>query len=73
MAEGYKQTNDKSIYVAVKNFSEKLVVGLTEKSNKIFERLCSKNVIKDKEAKFGLKNSFFELIHVSNNKFLVLQ
>ena len=73
MAEGYKQTNGKSIYVAVKTFNEKLVVGLTEKSNKIFERLCNKNVIKDKEAKFRLKNSFFELIHVSNNKFLVLQ
>ena len=49
LAEGYKQLSDNSTYVEVKNYKEKLLVDLTEKSNEIFKQLCNEKVITDKE------------------------
>ena len=52
LAEGYKRLSDNSTYVEVKNYKEKLLVDLTEKSNVIFEKLCNKKVITEKELKY---------------------
>ena len=52
LAEGYKQLSDSSTYVEVKNYREKLLVDLIEKSNKIFKKLCNKKVITEKELKY---------------------
>ena len=49
LAEGYKQLSDNSTYVEVNNYKEKFLVDLTEKSNKIFKKLCNKKVITEKE------------------------
>ena len=46
LAEGYKQLSDNSTYVEVKNYKEKLLVDLTEKSNEIFKKLCNKKVLR---------------------------
>ena len=52
LAEGYKQLSDNSTYIEVKNYKENLLVDLTEKSNKIFKKLCNKNVITEKKLKY---------------------
>ena len=52
LAEGYKQPSDNSNYVEVNNYKGKLLVDLTEKSNKIFKTLCNKKVITEKEMKY---------------------
>ena len=36
----------------MKNSKEKLLVDLTEKSNKIFRKLCNKKIITQKELKY---------------------
>ena len=46
LAEGYKQLSDNSTYVEVKNYKEKLLVDLTEKSNEIFKKLYNKKVLR---------------------------
>ena len=52
LAEGYKQLSDSSTYVDVKNYREKLLVDLIEKSNKIFRKLCNKKVITEQKLKY---------------------
>ena len=52
LVEGWKQFSGSSSYVEVKNYQRKLLVDLTEKSNKIFKKLCSKNIITQKELKY---------------------
>ena len=52
LAEGYKQLSENLTYVEVKNYKEKLLVDLTEKSNEIFKKLCNKKVITEKELKY---------------------
>ena len=39
LADGYKQLSDNLTYVEVKNYKEKLLMDLTEKSNKTFKKL----------------------------------
>ena len=52
LVEGYKQLCDSSTYVEVNNYEEKLLVDLTEKSEKLFKKLCNKKVITEKELKY---------------------
>ena len=60
LAEGYKQLSDSSTYVEVKNYKEKLLADITEKSNKIFKKLGNKKVVTQKELKhfpYSFKNT----------------
>ena len=51
LAEEYKELNNNSTYAEVKNYKEKLLVHLTQKSKKIFKRLCNQKVITENELK----------------------
>ena len=52
LADGYKQLSDSLTYAEVKNYKEKLLVDLTEKSNKILKKLRNKKVMTQKEFKY---------------------
>ena len=56
LVEGYKQLSDISTYVELNNYQEKLLVSLTEKSEKLFKKLCNKKVITEKELKYFTYN-----------------
>ena len=52
MAEGYRQLSGYSRYTDIKKFIQKLMSDLTEKSNRIFKRLCNEKLITEKELKY---------------------
>ena len=53
--EAEKHLNDKRVYKEVK-FNENILTGLVEKSNKIFNRLCSHRLISESELKYFTYN-----------------
>ena len=52
LVAGYKQLCDSLTHVEVNNYEETLLVDLTEKSEKLFKKLCNKKVITEKELKY---------------------
>ena len=52
LPEGYKQLSDTSTYTEVKKYNDKLLLQLTEKSNKFFKRLYNNKLIGEKELKY---------------------
>ena len=51
LQEASRQLRDTNIYEDVK-FNENILTGLVERSNKIFNRLCSRKLISEKELKY---------------------
>ena len=49
--EAEKHLNEKRVYEEVK-FNENILTGLVEKSNNIFDRLCSHRLISESELKY---------------------
>ena len=52
LAEWYKQLSDKSTYVEVKKYNDKLLSQPTEKINEFFKRLYNNKLINEKEIKY---------------------
>ena len=55
LQEASKQLWDINIYEDVK-FNENILIGLVERSNKVFNRLCSRKLISGKELKYFTYN-----------------
>ena len=66
--EAEKHLNDKRVYKEVK-FNENILTGLVEKSNKIFNRLCSHILISESELRYFTYN-FKKAINLGKLYFL---
>ena len=49
LAEGYRQFSDHSTYTDVKKLNQNLMSDFSEKSNRIFKRLCNNELITENE------------------------
>ena len=49
LAEGYRQFSDHSTYTDVKKLNQNLMSDFSEKSNRIFKRLCNEELITENE------------------------